>query len=241
LEQLAEPELRALVKQAAAHQAAADRLRVRQDEHGRSLAALARRKQALPDLVDEAKTRLALATRTLEQHDRPLRRRGHTAEIASAKNEAESLPGRIEDLEREMDELPTKIGIERAARDQANELHADRHGADAERVRQALDEDARIRGEHSAEQPSQFLTDHLGPVPDEPVARERWVTAAGRAAQHRALWVLPENTLVGPLPPLGQPDYAVTYYAVNRAVADLVDTVVVPRPGQERSAPGLSL
>lgn len=229
------------MKQATAHEAVADRLRLRQDEHGRSLAALARRKHALPDLVDEAKTRLANATRTLDQHDRPLRRRGHTAEIACAKNEAHSLLGRIEDLEREMDELPTKIEIERAAWDQTNELHADRHGADAERVRQAVDDDARIRGDHSAGHPSLILTKHLGPVPDEPAARERWVAAAGRVAQHRALWDLPDTTLVGPLPPLGQPDYEVTFYAANRAIADLEEIVDLPRQAPGRDAPGLSL
>lgn len=229
------------MKQATAHQAVADRLRLRQDEYGRSLAALARRKHALPDLVDEAKTRLAHATRTLEQHDRPLRRRGHTAEIAQAKNDAHSLPGHIDDLEREMDELPTRIETERAARDQAAELHADRHGADSERVGQALAEDARIRGEHSAEHPSQLLMDHLGPVPDEPAARERWVAAAGRVAQHRALWDLPETARVGPLPPIGQPDYEVTYYAANRAIAALGEAVELPRRSLDRDAPGLSL
>jgi hypothetical protein len=78
-------------------------------------------------------------------------------------------------------------------------------------------------------------------VPDEPAARERWVTAAGRVAQHRALWDLPETTLVGPLPRLGQPDYDVTYYAANRAIADLGETVDMPRSTPERAAPGLSL
>lgn len=229
------------MKQATAHQAVADRLRLRQDEYGRSLAALARRKHALPDLVDEAKTRLAHATRTLEQHDRPLRRRGHTAEIARAKNDAHSLPGHIEDLEHEMDELPRTIEIERAARDQAADLHADRHGADAEWVQHALDDDARVRGEHSAEQPSQLLTDHLGPVPDEPVERERWVAAAGRIGQHHALWDLPDTTLVGSRPSFGQPDYEVSYYAANRAIAALGESVELPRPSPERDAPGLSL
>ncbi len=240
-EPLAEPDLRALVKQAAAHQAAADKLRLRQDEHSRSLAEVARRKQELPELVDDAKTRLADATRTLDQQDRPLRRRGHTAEIARAKNEAGFLPGRIVKLEREMEDLPTAIEAERAARDRAVELRADRHGTDAERVRHAIDDDARLRGEHFAEHPSPILTEHLGPVPDEPVARDRWVAAAGRVAQHRALWDLPETTLVGPLPPLGQPDYAVTYYAANRAIADLSETVDLPGVNPRRDAPGLSL
>jgi conjugative relaxase-like TrwC/TraI family protein len=240
-EPLAEPELRALVKEAATHQAAADTLRLRQDEHSRSLVALTRRRRELPDLVDDAKARLADATRTLEQHDRPLRRRGHTEEIARAKNEAHFLPGRIEDLEREMEDLPTAIEAERVERDHAVELHADRHGTEAERAQQALDDDARLRGERCTEQPPQVLTAHLGPVPDEPAGRDRWVAAAGRVVQHRALWDLPETTLVGPLPPLGQPDYETTYYEANRAIADLGETFNLPRPPSRRSAPGLSL
>lgn len=242
-EPLPEPDLRALMRQAAAHQSAADTLRLHLDEHGRALAVLTRRKRELPELVGQAMTRLTDATLTLDQHDRPLHRRGHMAEIARARNEVRSLPGHIEGLERELESLPTTIQTERAARDldQAIRGHADRHGADAERVRQALDDDARIRGEQSVENPADLLLDRLGPVPDEPVARERWVAAAGRVAQHRALWDLPEATLVGPLPPLGQPDYGTTYYAANRAIADLNETVGIPQPAHESSAPGLSL
>ncbi len=240
-EPIPEPELRALVRQAAAHQSAADTLRLRLDEHGRSLAALTQRKRDLPELVGQATTRLTDATRTLDQPDRPLRRRGHTAEIARARNEVRSLLGHIEGLERELEDLPTTIQTERAARDQAIEVHADRHGADAERVRQALDDDARIRGEQSVENPADLLLEALGPVPDEAVARERWVAAAGRVAQHRALWDLPETTLVGPLPPLGKPDYGTTYYAANRAIADLNETVGLDRRAAERDGPGLSL
>jgi hypothetical protein len=114
------------------------------------------------------------------------------AEIARARNAVCSLPSHIEDLERELENLAATIETERVAPDQAIELHADRHGADAERVRQALDEDARIRGEQSVEKPAHLLVDHLGSVRDEPVARERWVAATGRVAQHRALWDLPK-------------------------------------------------
>src|SRR5690606_18898289 len=100
---LPESELRALVRQAAAHQSAADSLRLRLDEHGRSLTALARRKKELPELVGQAMMRLTDAARTLDQHDRPLRRRGHLVEIVRARNEVRSLPGHIEGLERELE------------------------------------------------------------------------------------------------------------------------------------------
>lgn len=93
----------------------------------------------------------------------------------------------------------------------------------------------------SAEQPAPLLITHLGQVPDEPIARQRWVAAAGRIAQHCALWDLPESTLVGPLPPLGQHDYEITYYAANRAIADLGRSPHRPPAEVERTGGGLSL
>ena len=140
-----------------------------------------------------------------------------------------------------MAELPSTIEEERVARDRTVERHFDRHGGDAERVRAALGDDARIRGEHSAEQPTQLLVAHLGPVPNDPVARDRWVAAAGRIAQHRVLWDPPGTNLVGPRPSFGQSDYEITYYAANRAIGDLGKTVEPPPTTPGRDAPGLSL
>jgi hypothetical protein len=104
-----------------------------------------------------------------------------------------------------------------------------------------LADDARTRGEHSADDPAQLLVDHLGPVPTDPTARDRWITAAGRVAQHRALWDLPDDTLVGSLPPIGEPDYGTTYYAANRAIAELGRDVGARAPEARRPEPGLSL
>jgi hypothetical protein len=240
-EPLTEAELRALVKRAVDHQAAADTHHRRLDEHDRSLAALARREAELPELISQAEARLARATQTLEQHDRPLRRRGHAAAIADAKNEAASLPGHIDDLAHELAELPLMIEAEQAAWDRTEVRYAIRHGADAERARGALDDDARIRGERSAEHRTHLLLDHLGPVPDDPATRDGWIAAAGRIDQHRALWDIPDSTLVGPRPSFDQPDYEVTYYAANRAIAELGETVDFPRSTPRRDAPGLSL
>lgn len=240
-EPIPEPELRALVRQAAAHQSAADTLRLRLDEHGRSLAALTRRKRELPELVGRAKAHLADATRTLDQHDRPLRRRGHMAEIARARNEVRSLPGHIEGLEREVENLSTTLQTERAARDQAVELHADRHGADAERVRQALDDDARIRGKQSVEKPARLLLDRLGPVPDEPMARDRWVAAAGARRATPCPLGSPRDHPRRPAAAARSTrlrDHLLRSQPSNRRPHE---TVGIPQPAQERSAPGLSL
>jgi hypothetical protein len=77
---LPEPELRALVERAAAHRAAAERLTWRLRDHDRALADLAEREEELHDQIRHARTRLAEATRTIDEHDRPLRRRHHRSE-----------------------------------------------------------------------------------------------------------------------------------------------------------------
>ena len=104
----------------------------------------------------------------------------------------------------------------------------------------ALGTDARVRGEQAATGPDQRMLDHLGPVPQDPAARDQWIDAAGRVAQHHALWGAPAGSaLVGPMPPLGNDEYPVTFYAANRAIHDLHRAV--GRRSIEREVPGLSL
>ncbi len=80
------------------------------------------------------------------------------------------------------------IEAERKAREQTERLGRAMRRGRPQRVEQALDDDARARGMAAAHEPSPLLVSHLGSVPDDPTARERWVEAAGRIAQHRALW-----------------------------------------------------
>lgn len=71
------------------------------------------------------------------------------------------------------------------------------------------------------------------------MARDLWITAAGRIAQHHALWPVPEGHVLGSRPPvMGHDDYAFTHYAVQRAVADLDRALTRVLT---RAAPGLSL
>lgn len=90
----------------------------------------------------------------------------------------------------------------------------------AERVQAALRDDARTRGEQAVTaDPDQRLLDHLGPVPKDPTARNQWIEAAGRVAQHHSLWShATGSALVGPMPPLGNAEYAITYYSAKRAI-----------------------
>ena len=238
---LPEAELRTLVKQAAHHQAVADKLEREVAAHDRALSDLAVRRQRLARSIETEKSRLASATRTLEEHDRPFRRRHHRFEIAQAKHNVADLPDSIEQSEQELAELPEAVEAERATKRRTVQkaITGLGHGGTV-RSQATLGADARVRGEQAATDPDQRLLDHLGPVPQVPAARDQWIDAAGRVAQHHALWGVPAGSaLVGPVPPLGNDEYPVTFYAANRAIHDL-DRAVGHR-GIEREVPGLSL
>ncbi len=238
---LPEADLRTLVKKAARHQAVTDKLDREVAAHDRTLSDLARRREQLTSSIETEKIRLASATRTLEEHDRPFRRRHHRFEIARAKHNVSDLPGSIEQSEQELAELPEVAEAERAAKGRTIQRATTGLGdGRAERVHAALGTDARVRGEQAATGPDQRMLDHLGPVPQDPAARDQWIDAAGRVAQHHALWGAPAGSaLVGPMPPLGNDEYPVTFYAANRAIHDLHRAV--GRRSIEREVPGLSL
>lgn len=240
---LPEAELRTLVKQVARHQAAADKLDRVVAEQDRTLADLALRRQQLPRSIETEKCRLASAKRALDEHDRPFRRRHHRFEIAQAKHNIADLPDSLEQSAQELAELPEAVKAERAAKRQTIQKATTGPGrAEPDRVQAELRDDARSRGEDAiAANPDQRLLEHLGPVPKDPAARNQWIDAVGRIAQHHTLWGIPAgSTLVGPMPPLGNTEYAITYYAANRAVADLDRTLEVDRRTLGRSVPGLS-
>lgn len=238
---LPEAELRSLMKAAAVHQTAVDKLNWNLVEHDRELSALVFREQRLTELIGSAKARLASETRTLDEYDRPLkRRRQHRFEITQAKKQVGSLPATIEQMEQELAALPELVAAEHAAKRRTFERGTT--GDKVKRVQDALADDARVRGEAAAAEPDQRLIDHLGPVPDHPLARDKWIDAAGRIAQHHALWDTPiDPALVGPPPALGDAGYSVTFYAADRAIQDLDDMVGVDRRSVDRPGPSLSL
>lgn len=235
-------ELRTLVKQAARHQSAADDLKGKVAAHDRRLSALSHREHDIARAIKTLKLRLASATRTLDEHDRPFRRRHHSFEITQAKHQVAELPASIENLEQELTELPEVAEAERAAKRRTVQkgTTAPRR-AKADRVQAALGDDACVRGAQAAADPDQRLLDHLGSVPQDPTARGQWIEAAGRVAQHHALWGVAAGSLAGPMPPLGNDDYAVTFYAADRAIADLDRNIGVDRRSLGRPGPGLSL
>lgn len=238
---LPEQELRALVGRAAAHRSSAERISWRLRDHDRALVDLAERKEVLRDQIRHARACLADATRTLGEHDRPIHRRHHRSAIENAKREVRVLPGQIDEMETELSELPEAVEVARIAREQTVRLDEAVRRGEPERVEQAIQADARARGMEAADQSPALIVAHLGPVPDDPTSRERWVTAAGRISQHRTLWPVADDVPLGPPPLGGPPGQSLTYYAATKAIAALGPDSRSLAAGIERAGGGLSL
>jgi hypothetical protein len=193
--------------------------------------------------IERERLRLAGATRTLDELDRPLQRRRHRSEIEQARRQVLDLPTSIEESEQALAELPEMVEAERAAKRETMQKAAAGSDRDnSERAQVALRDDARLRGEQTATDPDIRFLEHLGPVPEDPAARGQWVEAAGRVAQHHTLWGVPSGSvLVGPMPPLGNDEYPSTFYAATRAIHGLDRTIGVDRRSLARPGPGLSL
>ena len=237
-------ELRELVQRAIRQQAAADKHQAALDHHDQRASQLVRLARDADREYRRAKKRLAEAKRVIAEHDRPLHRREHRAEIRQAKHDIVGLPDRLDELERELADFDTKhdleINAKRRMLDAANARPEERA---VDQSKAALSNDARVRGERAAADPAPRYLEHLGPVPDGPAARERWVEAAGHVAQHQVLWGEPTGPHpVGHMPTFeNDDDYRLTFYAANRAIHDLDRTIGVDRQGLERDAPGLSI
>ena len=237
-------QLRELVQRAIRQQAAADKHQSALEHHDQRVSQLVRRARDADRQYRWAEKRLADAKRTITEHDRPLHRRQHRAEIRQAKHDIAELPDRLDELERELADLDTNHDLENKAKRRTLDAATTRPEERAvDQSKAALSNDARVRGQRAAADPAPLYLQHLGPVPDGPAARERWVEAAGRVAQHHALWGEPTGPhFVGHMPTFNNDeDYRLTFYAANQAIHDFDHTVGVPRRAVKREAPGLSL
>ncbi len=238
-------ELRDLVQRAIRQQAAAEKHQAALDAHKQELSNLARWAREADREYRSTEKQLADAKRTIAEHDRLLHRRQHRTDIRQARQEVVELPGRLHELNQELTDLVSRHAAEKKAQHRtitaATARPEDRAIGQTEAV---LANDARVRGEQIAAEPDPRYLEHLGAVPDNPDARERWLEAAGRVAQHHALWGEPTSaTFVGHMPTFNNDDYDYdhTFYAANQAIHHLDRTVGVPHPVQKREAPGLAL
>jgi len=232
------------VQRAIRQQAAADKHQAALDDHKQNLSNLARWAREADREYRSTGKRLAEAKRMLAEHDRPLHRRQHRAEIRQAKQDVADLPGELDALNQERTDLVSRHAAEKKAQHGtitvANARPEDRAIDQTEAV---MSNAASTRGEQIAADPDPRYLEHLGPVPDAAEAREHWVEAAGRVAQHHALWGQPTGAaFVGHMPTFdNDDDYRHTFYAANQAIHYLDHTIGIPYPAQGREAPGLSL
>jgi len=231
-----------LVRRAVGQQVAIDKRQAALAGHDSRLADLSRTASDTAHRQQQTKMRLAAARQTLHGYVRPLHRRQHRSEIQQAKADVDDLPGVLDALDQELAAISSQVRAEQAAKQStldAADARPEDHAID--QTTTALGDDARARGEHATTDP-QYVKD-LGPVPDDPVARERWIEAAGRVAQHHALWGTPNgSTFVGHLPTFeNDDDYRITFYAANRAIRDLGRVAGTDRRTPGRDGPGLSI
>lgn len=169
----------------------------------------------------DAERRLVAAQRTLEEHDRPLHRRGHRAEISAARRDIIDLPEQIDqlaelaaELEDELTSNESEFGLIRNEQAQAEVTR--------DQLERRLDDDATTRGVAAVLDPTPTLVAKLGPCPEDSDHRARWIKAAGRAGQHRTLWPIPEGQILGSRPrSFGQDDYATTHYRTEQSLESL--------------------
>ncbi len=236
-------ELRDLVQRAIRQQIAADKHQAALDEHNQRISDLVRWAREADREYRSAEKRLADAKRTLAEHDRPLHRRQHRAEIRQAKQDVAELPCKLDELDQELTDLDTRYDLEKKAqRRTIGAANARPEARAIDETKAAITNDARPRGERIAAVPDPRYLEHLGRLPADTEARQRWVEAAGRVAQHHALWSgLSGATFVGHMPTFNNvDDYRITFYAANQAIHDL-DRTEVGRRAVGRQTPGLSL
>jgi hypothetical protein len=163
------------------------------------------------------------------RYDRPLHRRGHRGEVRQARVDLRDLPDRIDGLTAQQAVLARSLVEERNTQRHLGEQAAV-PARNADRLRQALDSDAAVRGREAADGPDLLLVARLGPPPADGDERERWILAAGRITQHRILWPAENGSLLGPCPSPGEAEYSATFYAANEALADLGHPLQGPEP-----------
>jgi hypothetical protein len=228
-EPLPPAELRTLVGHAAAAQTASLLLQQRVRDRNRTVAPLTARDAQLEESILATQDRLDRATTVIHRYDRPLHRRGHRGEVRQARVDLRDLPDRIDGLTAQQAVLARSLVEERNTQRHLGEQAAV-PARNADRLRQALDSDAAVRGREAADGPDLLLVARLGPPPADGDERERWILAAGRITQHRILWPAENGSLLGPCPSPGEAEYSATFYAANEALADLGHPLQGPEP-----------
>ena len=137
-----------------------------------------------------AKDQLDTAGQVLARHDRPLRRRGHEAKIATAHRTVDRTPAIIDELQVNINSNRTEIAM--ASRELNSARNQERHRPALETelgdVTARLDDDRNIRSRTIRRRPTERITETLGPRPIGGDSARAWDRAAGQLDQHHAAY-----------------------------------------------------
>jgi len=221
---LAGHQLKGLVERAAEVQAAIRKLGFDRAQKQRLYQRTVNQLADTKDHLRRMEHQLAVARAQSEQFDRPFVRHLHRPEVESARTQLRWLPGAVEeeretvvDLEREVADVKGLSLAERLDEGRERKL-----GAELADLRSQLSDDALSRGRDLAENPSDAVHDRLGPVPTGGTAREAWIEAAGRMAQHQTAWGVAEHYILGREPQMfNDHAYEITWRPAAEAVSTL--------------------
>jgi hypothetical protein len=189
----------------------------------RQLRATESRRQQLVTSIEDDRSRLERAHRTVEQLDRPLRRRRHRVEVDAAHSHLRNLPSGIERKQAEIDDLAAKAGAHREELAIAKEAASRRGDLTEERLSIAcqLSFDVKARATGVKDDLPPHLADRLGPRPPGGPSASLWDDAAGHIEQHRAAFAVEGTALLGRRPRWNDTTYATSQRAAMDAVERL--------------------
>ncbi len=174
-----------------------------------------------------AEQRITRQTATLEhandvlaRYDRPLHRRNHVHDIATAQHSARALPYDIADANVEVAALNRKIANTYVAELDANGVLAQRPQLESEArtIDDHLTNDLRARTRIASLEQPDTITDTLGRRPNPGEAARTWDRTAGLLAQHQTAFGIPSGA--GPQPQWDLDNaYSHSHHQLTEAIA----------------------
>jgi hypothetical protein len=212
------------------------------DVLGHQLTRHQERRRQLSRSLDADRARLEQVRRTVEELDRPMRRRRHRVELDAAQRQLRHLPASIDRDRRELADLEDSAVADRRRLDVAEEAVGRRGEVMEERLSIAcrLEFDVKARAAVLGEDPPAYLAERLGPQPSYGASAKLWDQAAGHIDQHRTAFGMDEKSLLGPRPRWDDHAYALSHQAATKAI-EALDRALGREMGIEPPSRGLGM
>ncbi len=174
--------------------------------------------------LDGLRHRFDQAHTVIADYDRPLKRRRHADDLATAQQAAATLPTESDRAEARVTALDQRAAALRGTLEEARGVIAGRDDIDRQvaRLDTTLDRDVHARARHARLAPTDDLTATLGPRPTQPAAARTWDQQAGELAQHAAAYPA-SPSLTDLLVDLGEHSLDISPSASFRGLDDGID------------------